>query len=179
MEENKNSMNKTALTYGLGLGGIMILLELLFYSLDIDRESKIRWVSIIIVIAAMIVGVKNYRDNVLNGYITYGKSVTLSFLIGLYSAILVSIFMFLFVKYFDPGLIDQLLEESEEKILQRDPGISDQAFDMAMEFSRKFTTPFWISIGTVFMVAVQSIILALIISIFMKKKDDSFEATIN
>ena len=34
MEEKKVPMNKTALTYGLALGGILILLELIFYSLD-------------------------------------------------------------------------------------------------------------------------------------------------
>lgn len=179
MEENKSSMGKTALTYGLGLGGILILLELLFYSLDIDRESKIRWISILIVIGVMIWGVKNYRDNILKGYISYGRSVGLSFLIGLYSAILVSVFMYFFIKYFDPGLIEQIVEQSEENILKTNPDISDQEFEMAMNYTRKFTTAFWISAGTLFMVAFQSLIIALIISIFMKKKDDSFEATIN
>ncbi len=179
MEENKVTIGKTALTYGLALGGILILLELLFYSLDIDRESKIRWFSILIVIGVMVIGVKNFRDKELGGFIEYGKSVKLSFFIGLYSAVLVSIFMFLFVKFVDPGFIEMIVEQAEEDILKRNPDISDAEFNMAMEWTKKFTTALWISIGTLVTLAIQAIIIGLIISIFMKKKDDSIEATIS
>lgn len=179
MEETKTSIGKKAITYGLALAGIAILIELLFYSLDVDRESKIRWVAILIIIGAMVLGVKNYRDKELGGFITYGQSVKLSFLIGLYSAIVVSIFMYLFVKYFDPGLIEQIIESSEEQMLERNPNISDQEYEMAIEYTKRFTTAFWISIGTFFMLAIQAIIVALIVSIFMKKNNDSLDATIN
>ena len=179
MEEKKVTMSKTALTYGLGLSGILILLELLFYSLDIDRESKIRWVSIILVIGAMVLGVKSYRDTDLKGFITYGNSVSLSFLIGLYSAVVVSIFMFFMTKYIDPGMIEMIIEQGEEKILNGNPDISDQEYEMAMTMVTKMATPLMITIWTLVGVAFQSIIVALIISIFMKKKDDSLDAIIS
>jgi hypothetical protein len=63
--------------------------------------------------------------------------------------------------------------------LESKPDISDQEFDMAMEWTKKFTTPIWISIGSLFALAVQAIVIGLILSIFMKKKDDSIDATIN
>ncbi|MCD4679385.1 MAG: DUF4199 domain-containing protein [Bacteroidales bacterium] len=179
MEENKVSIGKTALTYGLALGGILILLELLFYSFDLDPKSKIRWVSILVLIGAVVIGVKNFRDKDLNGYITYGKSVSLSFLIGIYSAVLVSIFMFFFITYIDPGMIDVILEQAEEEILKTNPNMSDQEFDMAMSYTEKFTTPVWITIWSFLALTVQAIIAALIISIFMKKNDDSLDAIIN
>jgi len=179
MEENKVSIGKTALTYGLILGGIMMLLELLFYSFDLDRESKIRWVSILILIGAVVIGVKNFRDKDLNGYITYGKSVSLSFLIGLYSAVLVSIFMFFFITYIDPGMIELILEQAEEALLETNPNMPDQEFDTAMSYTEKFTTPMWITVWSFFALTVQAIIAALIISVFMKKNDDSLDAIIN
>jgi len=40
-------------------------------------------------------------------------------------------------------------------------------------------TPFMITIGSLFAVAFQAIIVALIVSIFMKKNDDSLDATIS
>lgn len=179
MEENRTTIGKTALTYGLALSAILILVELLFYSLDIGRESKLRWVAILIVIGTMIMGVKTFRDKELGGFISYGQSVKLSFFIGLISAIILGVFMYIFVKFIDLDFIDLILEQTEEDMLEKNPEITDMQFDMAMEYTEKFTTPFWISIGTLFMLSVQAIIIALIISIFMKKQDDSLDASIN
>jgi len=174
MEQKKSSIGKVSLNYGLILGVLLILFSLLMHIFDVDRESYINSISYLILLGGIIWGSKIYRDNYSGGFITYGKSFSVGFLVGLFGSILASIFLYIFLMYIDPATFEEILENALNKtgddILESSPEISDQNLEQALSMVEKFTTRFTITIGVFFMNVISSLILSLIVSIFIKKE---------
>ena len=168
MEEKKTSYGKMSLYYGLVVGGLIILLSLILYILDVGRESYLNSIQYLILLGGIIWGSKTYRDLYLDGNITYGKSFSVGFMVGLFASIVSSIYVFLFFKYFDPGMITEIINAAEQK-LSADPNISDADIDMRMRYVEKFTTPVFISVMAFITNVFVSVIISLIVSIFIKK----------
>lgn len=72
--ENQKSVIKPSLTYGLYLGVVLILFSLIMFLLDIDRESKLMWVSYLIMAGGLFWAMISFRDKINGGFITYGKA---------------------------------------------------------------------------------------------------------
>jgi ABC-type arginine/histidine transport system permease subunit len=73
-------------------------------------------------------------------------------------------------------MIDEMLKKAEEKMLEKNPSMSDENIEMAMKYTKMFMNPVWMSIWSVIGSTFMSFIASLIISIFTKKKDNSFES---
>ena len=175
MEQKKSSIGKVSLSYGLIVGVLLILWSLLMHIFDIDRESYISFISYLILLGGIIWGSKIYRDNYSGGFITYGKSFSVGFLVGLFGSILVSIFFYIFLIYIDPATFAEILENAlnnaELNILESNPDISDQDLEQILSMTEKFTTQFTITIGVFIMYVISSVIFSLIASIFIKKEE--------
>ena len=169
MEEKKASYGKMSLYYGLVVGGLMILLSLILYIFDVGRESYLNSIQYLILLGGIIWGAKTYRDLYLDGNITYGKSFSVGFMIGLFASIISSIYIFLFFQYFDPGMLTEILNSAEQKILETNPNISDADLEMALKISAKFSTPVMIAVWAFVANVIVSVIISLIVSIFIKK----------
>ncbi len=165
MEQKKSSIGKFSLSYGLIVGVLLILWSLIMHIFDIDRESYISFISYLILLGGIIWGSKIYRDNYSGGFITYGKSFSVGFLVGLFGSILASIFFFIFLKYIDPSAIAAILEKAEEEILKSNPDISDEQLEKIYPFIIALTH-FIYFISNVGAAA----IISLIASIFIKKE---------
>jgi len=141
---------------------------------DIDRESYLSFISYLILLGGIIWGSKIYRDNYSGGFITYGKSFSVGFLVGLFGSILVSIFFFIFLKYIDPATFAEILEntlnKTELNILESNPDISDQDLEQVLSMTEKFTTQFTVTAGVFIMYVISSVIFSLVASIFIKKE---------
>ncbi len=176
MEQSNNSINKNSLHHGLIIGFIMILVNLVFYILSINPfiNQSIGYINWVVMIAGIVVGTKIYRDKHCGGYIKYGKSFLSGFLIGLYAMILLNIYTYIFVKFFDHSLIAQMIEFTRQKMYEASSGISDEQIEAAMSFSKRFMTPGMISVSGIFNGAIMSAIFSLIISIFLKKEQPPF-----
>jgi hypothetical protein len=171
----KSTVARNALNYGVILGVAMIIISLLLYILNLNDQSFSPYINIVLLIAGIIIGTLNYKKNN-DGFISYGQSVGIGVLIGLFASIIVSIYSFIFLKFIDHGMIDVILRKAEERILEKNPTMSDDQIEKAMSYTRIFITPLWISIISIFQLTFMSFIASLIISIFTKKVDDSFES---
>ena len=170
----KRSQIKIALTYGAMLGLAAVIVYLLFYFMGADPQSKLPgYISYLFTIVAIVYGVKNYRDQDLNGFITYGRSLGTGVLIGLTSGIISGIFMVLMYTLIDPDLTQKMLDIAQQKMSEK--SLTDEQMEMGLKMARKFMSPPFLFIfavaGTVFM----SFIFSLIISIFIKKEQSPFE----
>jgi len=173
MEENKVSQFMPALTSGIILGVVLIIFALLMYFLDVDRESKINWLSYLILFVGLYMAVASYRKKLPGEFMTYGEGVLQGFLTGLFTSILVAVFTYIYVEYIDTTLIDRVLAETEEKILASQSDISDEDLDRALSLTRKFTNPGVMSFFSLFGNVVLSTLFSLIIAIFAKREDKS------
>ncbi len=173
--EKKVTVSHNALNYGLILGVIQIILSLLFYMLNVETDSFIRYLSMIIMIVGIVFGILNYRKKINNGFISYGQSLGTGVLIGLFCAILFSIYFFFFAKFIDTDLISEILRKKEEAMAS-DPRFTPEIIEQSMHYTRMFVQPWIMSLFTVLGMTFGCFIASLIISIFTQKKDNSFES---
>ncbi len=175
MEDNTFTPNegpkpKTAsitLGYGLLLALASIIFSLILFLLVEDKMTKLNYLNYLIVIAGIVLAQLNFRDKHMGGFISYGKSFSVGFLTALFSGIVVAVYTYIFFKYISPGTIDEIMQLTEQKMM--DKGLSDQELEMAMSWTRKFQTPLMYLIFTFLGTAFMGVIISLITSIFVKK----------
>jgi len=172
MEEKQNSVIASSLTSGIIVGIVLIVFSLLMYFLDVDPQSKIMWLSYLILAAGLWWAIISYRNKLPGGYLTYGKAFSAGFFTGLFASIILAIFTFIYVQYIDTTLIDKILANTENKILNKQPNISDEDLDRALSMTRKFTNPSMMSIFSFVGNTILSTLFSLIIAIFAKREDN-------
>jgi ABC-type phosphate/phosphonate transport system permease subunit len=173
MEENNKSVLQPSLMYGIYLGFALIVYSLLLFLLDVDQQSWVKWISYVIMAGGLFWAMVSIRDKELGGYATYGKAFGIGFWTALFAAIISGIFTYIYVIYIDPGLIDEILLKAEESILESNPDMSDEQFEMALSMTEKFTSPVMITVWAFVANVIFGTILSLIIAIFAKRENNS------
>ena len=164
-------MAKTALTYGLLIGILVIAISLVFYFSGNLASNFSAYISYAVLLGGIILATKAWRDEVKGGYISYGQALGFGTLTIFFAAVLTGIFFFVFYKLIDPAAINTLLEAAEDKMINQNPNITDEQLDMALALSKRLMTPFFLAISTIFSYTFIGFVLSLITSIFMKKKN--------
>ena len=172
MEKNTISVWKATQNPGIFLGIVLIIYTLILYFFDLTFHKWLGYVSYLIIIVGIFLGIKTYRDNFLGGVISYGHSLGAGVLISLYSSVITAIFAYLLYKFIDPDLTKKMLSVVEETLLAK--GIPEEQIEMALKIQEKMITPFITSISTLFGGVLIGFIISLIISIFTKKEGDPF-----
>jgi hypothetical protein len=166
--ENKVSVWKANLTSGAIMGIIGIVYSLLMYFLDMTTNKPMSYIFFALTVFLLFYFIRSYRNNYLNGYITYGQSVGAGVIIFLYYSIISAIFAYILYKFIDTGLTDKTLAVMEEAMAKK--GTPQQAIDSFMAIQRKMQIPEIIAplsiLGNMFL----GTIIALIVSIFTKKE---------
>jgi hypothetical protein len=160
-----------SMQFGLLTGLALIVFTLILFLAGVADKSPVRWVSLVIYIGMMFWGVTNIRDRQLGGVMTYGKAFGTGFWIALFTAILVGIFTFFYMKYIDTGAITRALTEAENKILAKNPNISDADLDKALSMVKAFTNPVMSAIMQFIGNVIIGTVFSLIIAIFAKRED--------
>ncbi len=163
--ENKNIIWRNSMNYGAILGLILILLSVIGYILNMQESSVLGVLNYVVMAILVFIGSKNLRDKHLGGYIKYGRALGSSFLIGLFGGILLSFYIYVFMKYIDPSILEQMKILTEQKLI--DKGIPESQIDMSM----KMISPGMIAFGTIFSFSFWSFLLALIIAFFIRKEN--------
>ena len=188
MEQNNVSPFKTALTYGIYLAVISILISLVVWAtsllevLGVMGSMVIGLVNLLIMVILLIVFTKLYRDNVLGGKITFGKAFSFGVLIVVCSALITGIYNYVFFKFIDPGYMERIMTMMQEKMYQMlsNRGMSEDQIDVAMRaFEEKgVPTPFESVKQSLLNGLIGGAVMSLISSAIVKKniqKEDAFE----
>ena len=171
----KRTQVKVAMTYGVmyGLSSAIIYLIFYFAGADIDNKAP-QWIGYAILIATLFIGIKSYRDQDLDGFISYGKSLGTGTLIGMFGGIISGFFTVLMFTVIDPGMAQKIIEQAQQDMIEKGT-MSEEQIEMAITWTRKFMNPgilFVFSIiGSVFM----AFIFSLMVSIFTKKEQTPFQ----
>ncbi|MCB0806386.1 MAG: DUF4199 domain-containing protein [Bacteroidales bacterium] len=173
MENTTTPVWKHSLIFGLYLGIALIIFSLLIYLLDMMTVSWVGYISYLLILAGVIFSSINYRDRHLNGFISYGQSLSAGFLTGLFAGILSAIFTYIFVTIMGEQYMQELLVAAEENIINSRPDITDEELDLAMGFTKNMMRPGWMSLMGFLGTAFFSLVFALIASIFIKKEDQN------
>lgn len=155
METEKISTGKFAMNYGIILGVVMIVLNVISYVTGQAMEGA-QWPSVSyyiifpIVIMYAISKYKKYNANVL----TLGGAIKLGVVIGVISAIVYILYGLLFNFVIDPEFLPQLMEVTAEKMIEGNPDMPQVQIDQSMKFMEAMFNPF---IGSAFWIAMSAI----------------------
>ncbi len=168
--ENKSTLGHI-LIFGLSTGVIMVIFSLLFYLFNVDQKSYINSLIYIILILGMTWGIINIRQRRLNNVISYGKSFGIGFWIGFVASIVIAIYTYFYLTKLNPGYMEKVLSETENKILESNPDISDEQLDTALSAVKMFGKPYISAFMQIVSNSIAAVIFSLIISIFAKRED--------
>jgi len=170
--DNKNiSIVKNSMNYGAMTGLALFIIFILFNFIGITKSAIHQIIGYGVLIGGIILGTKYFRDNVLHGTISYGKALASGTWIAFFCSILLAFFMYLFLLFIDPSMLDIILQEQEKQLIQK--GLSDDQIEMAMHYTRKFTTPTMFALMSVLTYTFLGFIFSLITSAFLKKAGPS------
>ncbi len=158
---------------GVYLGLALIIFTLLVYLINIDLQSPIKYISYVIMIAGLTISIVTFRNNQMDGYITYGKAFSVGFYTGLFASIIAGIFTVIYVQYIDTELISNILAIAEENMLEQRPDMTNEQLEQALSMTEIFTTPIMMGVMGFISNVILSAVFSLIIAIFAKREDKS------
>lgn len=174
-EKKGVSLFRNALNYGLYTSAGFIIVSLLIYALDVDRTGWINYLTFIVLIIGIYFGIKTFRDKHSGGFLSYGSCLGTGVIISVVVGVVMAVYTYFFYQYFDPSELAKIVEMTEQEMANQ--GMTDDQIDQAMSISSKLMSPAMMAISSVFGMAFWGTIFSLILSIFLKKNDDSFTGT--
>ena len=167
--ENKPSIFKYSLIYGVILGLALVIYSSLLYVTNLMFVQVLGYLSFVIIIVIMYLGEKAYRDKGLGGSINYGQAFLTGLLIVVFASVISSLFTYLLYTVIDLDLVEKSLKFQEDKMIASGK-YTDQQIEFGMNMARKFTTPNRMLIMGILGSAFFGAIFSLLISIFIKKE---------
>ena len=170
MENQIVTTAKTALNYGLLLGGINVVYGLMLYFLDMhyQNETTTSLIGYAFLIGVILWGIMQFKKTN-NGYLKLSEALKTGVGTALISGIVIAIYVVIMSQYLDPDFLDKTIEYQKQKMLQENPEISvenvNKIFDMQKEFSGPFITSGFIIIFNLFF----GFIISLVVGLILKK----------
>jgi len=170
--ENKPSLLAVSLGYSVIISLAVIVLSLVLFLLNLDKGTGMEWLPYLVLFGGIWLAQYNYRNKYLGGFISYGKAFSLGMMISLFLAIIMGIYTYVFIKYINPGAMEEAMVIAEQKMMDR--GATDLEIEQGMAIARKFAGVGMFTFTAVFSNFLAGVIISLITAIFVKKETAGF-----
>ncbi len=179
MKITNNPFIDNAVKYSLISVGISVFLIVIYYAFDVNLFNWVfsifsTVISIAISVILIVLGIKEYRVKYSDGQIKYWSCVLQGFLIVLIGGLLASVLNFLFYNYVAPEYMAKQLEGFMMKL--QEYNLPQEKIDQIYEKTQSRMQPLNQLLSMLMFVPAMAAILSLIVSAFVKKKDNSFES---
>jgi ABC-type spermidine/putrescine transport system permease subunit II len=170
MENQKITTVKTALNFGLILGGISLVYSLMLFFLDMhyQRETATSLIGYTLLIGLVLWAIMHFKKNN-DGYISLSEALKTGVGTALISAIIVCIYTIVMIQYLDPEFLDKSIEYQKQKMLQENPEISLESVNKMFSMQKEFSGPFIISGFIIIFNLFFGFIISLIVGLIVKK----------
>jgi len=172
MESNRPSILKPAMTYGLIIALVIIIMAVLVWILGLEGAGWMQWVNWIAYFSVLYFCLKNWRDHHNGGYLRYGQALSAGILFMFFASVIYAFYNVVYLTWIDPEAIGRTLDFMEEEYYKR--GFTEEQISSAMAFATKLRGPgmqfFSVIIGTTFV----GVIISLIVAIFIRKEGDPY-----
>jgi drug/metabolite transporter (DMT)-like permease len=173
MESNRPSILKPAMTYGLIIALVIIILAVLTFIFSLESSRWMQWINWVGYFVALYFCLKNWRDSFLGGYIRYGQSLSAGILFMFFASVIYGFYFVIYLKFIDPSYVERMLSIMEEEYYKR--GMTEEQVAPLMDLLTKFHGPgmqfFSVIFGTTFV----GVIISLLVSIFIRKEGDPYK----
>ena len=170
-------MQKIILTFGIIAGVIvsaLMLISIQFTGETIDFNSAefLGYLSMIVALSTIFIGIKNYRDNEMNGTISFAKAFQVGLLITLVASFIYVSSWMIYINTSDTDFTEsysEYLKEELEKSAESQEVIDARLAEIE-NFSELYKNPF-IQIGYTFLeIFPVGLLVSLIAAILLKRK---------
>ena len=170
MENQKITTVKTALNFGLILGGISLVYSLMLFFLDMhyQDETATSLIGYTLLIGLVLWAIMHFKKNN-DGYISLSEALKTGVGTVLISAIIVCIYTIVMIQYLDPEFLDKSIEYQKQKMLQENPEISVESVNKMFGMQKEFSGPFIISGFIIIFNLFFGFIISLIVGLIVKK----------
>lgn len=139
MQAHSNPLLRHSFLFGALVGGVLILTSLMFYfrGVPISVNPQITSINYFLIMTGIYFGLRIYRNDILNGIITYGRALGAGVLIiGVAGAFYAS-YIYILVKYFDASILQEFIAITEKSLVEAK--YSDEQIDLFMTLYEKIT----------------------------------------
>ena len=162
----------TKFTYALALTISQAVFNLLLYFTGFQTEKleigqHAGWISLLIMIVVLWLGIKAVREETPDKSLTYGQGFLAGFLISVFSSFMSAVYTFIHFKFVNPNFYDYQLEMIRAKWVKA--GMSDTQMEQAEAMARKFMNPVISSIFSIVIVLLCGLIVSLILAAILKR----------
>lgn len=178
----KVSFLGNAFTYSLIISVFSIILAIVYYVFAIETFSYgfmafSLIISLVIIIGAMLFGLKNYREKALGGVISFGKAFLQAFAIGILGFAVVAIFNYVFHAWIAPEYAASQVDGFISFMEGFGSNVPEEVFDEAISDFESKMNPMGQMIEGIKNGAFLSLIISLIMAASIKK--DTTQAEIS
>lgn len=166
------TVKQVSLKWGLYLGMIFIIYGILLQLMDQVGNQALNYVNYVFLAALMYFAHKSYKDEG-NGFMSYGKGLSIGTLMSVVGAVISSIFTYLYLTFIDDSMIQTILEKAEMDMIEN--GTPEAAVEQAMSITEKMMTPPIMAVLAIVFTVLFGFILSLIISAITKNPDPAEE----
>ena len=161
---------KFAMNYGAVLGLCLALIALILWVLGVDEQQSAipSILNNLVIIGFLFYAISYYRDNVNSGYIAYSESLKLGTSVAFFSSVIMAFYTFVYITYLNADMLSNILEMTEQAVLQSNPEISEEELDLALEMTAKLTQPHWIMVMGILGGTFMGFFYSALISFFLK-----------
>ena len=170
MPNQNSSLKSNIITYGIILGSISVVFQLMLFLLDMHykNDSTAGIVALLITSGVLVYSFIVFKKNN-EGYITLSEALKIGLGVSLISAIIGIIYTQLLVNVLDPDTMQKSLELSIDNMRAQNPEIPQEALETARSIQEKMSSPLIFSAVQIIFSLFFGFIISLIGGLIVKK----------
>jgi hypothetical protein len=166
METTKPNQGGIAFKWALINVIASIVITYVFQLLGTDISAPSRYLAYIPFIAFLCLAQMEYRGK-LSGFMTYGQGFVEGLLYGVFSGLMMAVFIYVYYSFLYPAAIDQIVASARDSMVAK--GTPSDQMDTALDVTRKYGAIFG-AVGALFVTPIFAMIVALITAAIYKKE---------
>lgn len=166
------STTSVGLRYGLLTGLVSIIIS---FGLFVTHQetNPLRYATFMVLIAGIVLAMNSFKQNN-QGFMSFGQGVGIGAMLSAVVGVLSGIFSYVYMSFIDPDVVSRMTEKIRSDMEARG-GMTDEQIDQAMAMSVKFMNGPFTLIAAVLGTLLVGVILAMVISAFIKNAPPEFE----
>jgi uncharacterized membrane protein (DUF485 family) len=180
MEENSSPLLKSSLTYGVYLGLISIITSVVVWagglmeSMGLFGSAIIGLASFLIMFLILFFFTKAYRNNEMNGIISFKQAFQFAMLVIVFSIIITTVYNYIFYTLIDPEYMKNLMAVMQQKTMDymEKVGAPEAQIEKTIERFSEIPTIWKTLRQGVISGVIAGTIISLIVAAIVKKKEE-------
>lgn len=165
---------KLYVTYGFLIALGSAILTMALFALDFHTYENMaagqrwNWLGVLITIAGLSLGMREWRNEVGQGVMSYGRALGTGVLISLWMALFSAVFTFIYFQFINPGFTDAMVQFQMAEMERK--GMPAATIEQSEGVLRFFSSTPMLTIMGAIMACVFGVILSLILAAIFKSK---------